>query len=193
MGIQFVSKHPQDVITEGGHMKTPLVAALYGKHFWITKLLYQHGTDVDVRDDVGSTPLQSTSNDGLVDVARWLLNHGADVHSRDDSLITSLHLASQRVALHDASHLGNVRDQLDIMRLLPEYCASANAQDDAGSTPLHMLCSHGKESSKEAIHLLLSCGANINAENNEGKIALQLASAKGYNEIVELLSEFGTN
>ncbi|KAH9978942.1 ankyrin repeat-containing domain protein [Lactifluus volemus] len=185
---QLISKHPQDIIAEGGRMKTPLVTALYGKHFRIAELLHKHGASVDVRDDIGSTPLQSASNGGLVDVVQWLLDHGADVNSRDKTLRTSLHLASQRVALDDASHLGSDHDKLDIMRLLLEYGADVNAQDKARSTPLHMLCSHGggKESSK-AIRLLLDSGANIGAKNNEGKTALQLACAKGHYGIVELL------
>jgi ankyrin repeat protein len=213
---QLTSKHPEDVLAEGGRMKTPLVAALNGKHLQIAEILHQRGADVNVRDDEGLPPLLAVSCDGLVDVAEWLLDHGADVNSQDNLLDTPLQLASiwghfmfvrmllkrkadvnmrgmeGGLALHDASHAWNVRDQLDIMRLLLEYGTDVNARDNEGSTPLHTLLSRSiKKPSVEAVCLLLKYGANIDAKNNEGGTALQWAAVKGYDEIVKLLSEVG--
>jgi ankyrin repeat protein len=213
---QLTSKHPEDVLADGGRMKTPLVAASNGKHLQIAEILHQRGADVNVRDDEGSPPLLPVSCDGLVDVAEWLFDHGADVNSQDNLLDTPLQLASiwghfmfvrmllkrkadvnmrgmeGGLALHDASHAWNVRDQLNIMRLLLEYGTDVNARDNEGSTPLHTLLSRSiKKPSVEAVRLLLKYGADIDAKNNEGGTALQWAAVKGYDEIAKLLSEVG--
>jgi uncharacterized protein len=215
----LVAKHPMDVTAEGGRNKTPLVAALSGNHLRVAELLHQHGSDVDVQDEDNQTPLFVASWCGLVGVAEWLVNHGADVNARQYLLLTPLSVATIKghskivrmlldhkadvnarsmngwVALHEASHPYDTRDQLDIMRLLLEYGADANARNNDGTTPLHRsICgvwSISRQPSLEVIRLLLKYGANVALEDNGGKTALQLASAKGYHEIVELLSESG--
>jgi ankyrin repeat protein len=212
---QLVSKHPEDVIAEGGEMETPLVAALYGRHFRVAELLHQHGADVDVRGEMEWTPLQSASCDGFADVAEWLLNHEADVNSFNTEFWTPLQLASNnghfkivrmllehksdltmadddgRVPLHDASQASDAREQLDIMRLLLEYGADVNARDHAGSTTLHRLAMREKKPPVEVVRLLLKYGVDVDAEDKKGKTALQLASARSHDEIVELLLESG--
>ena len=76
------------------------------------------------------------------------------------------------------------------MQLLLEHGADANALDDEGSTPLHRSLYVPEEvtilikPSLEVICLLLKHGANIDVENSKGKTAFQIASEKGYHEIV---------
>ena len=59
---------------------------------------------------------------------------------------------------------------------------SVNNQD----TDLHFTAKMGNEIRMQA---LLIAGANINAKNDEGLTALQMASQKGHQSIVELLRE----
>ena len=213
----LVAKYPQDVNAEGGLNKTPLVAALCGKHLQVAELLHQHGAGIDEWDEDNWTPLHvASSAEGLVDVAQWLLNHGADVDAQRHASGTPLYLAINNgnfeiarmllehkadintrdldghVALHLASSPSNTRDQLEIMELLLRHGADTNALDGGGSTPLHLsLYASDTKPSREVICLLLKHGANVDAENNEGMTALQIASEVGYYDIVELLLEYG--
>jgi len=40
-------------------------------------------------------------------------------------------------------------------------------------------------------HMLLEHGANVEAEDKKGRTSFQIASVKGYSDIVELLSDRG--
>ena len=87
---RLIMKHPEQVNARGGHILTPLLAALYKKHFGVANLLYSHGAAVDVQGYSKRTPLRAVSLDGHVDMMRWLLNHGADPNAPDDSGLTPL-------------------------------------------------------------------------------------------------------
>jgi ankyrin repeat protein len=161
----LIGRHPEHINSRGGLLVTPLVAALYRKHFEVAELLHQHRADLNVRGYEEGTPLSVACSDGRVDIVYWLLDHGADVDARKSSRSTSLHLAAFNGHLKAARALldhgadVNARGydgipplhaaivtrcpdaQLDIMQLLLEYGADANAKDDAESTPLH--CSSG--------------------------------------------------
>ena len=61
-----------------------------------------------------------------------------------------------------------------------------NARDNSRSTPLHFASRRGH---LEAAHLLVEHGANIDAEDDEGKTASKVASENGYHDIAKLLSD----
>jgi hypothetical protein len=78
---RLITKHPEQVNTDGGHILAPLQAALYNRHFRIANLLLKHGAIVDVRGDSGWTPLHAASWPCDIDVMRWSLDHGADANA----------------------------------------------------------------------------------------------------------------
>ena len=90
LAARTIVEHPDQVNARSGRNHSPLVAALYKRHFDVAELLYQHGAAVDVRGHRNRTPLQVSSADGLFDVARWLLRHGADVNVRAEDYSTLL-------------------------------------------------------------------------------------------------------
>jgi hypothetical protein len=49
----LITKHPQDVNTDGGYYVRPLVAALAGEHFQTADLLRHNGADLDGRGKLG--------------------------------------------------------------------------------------------------------------------------------------------
>ena len=215
----IVGKHPEQINARGGVLVSPLVAALYGKHFQVAELLHRNGADVNVRGYGESTPLQVACADGLVDVVHWLLNHGADVNIRGYQRWTPLqdtidygHLeAFQMLIEHNADiHLPNEfgesslhvaamphakRDHVHIMQVLLDHGANPNARDNGNSTPLHHSSWWKKGSYEhrqgtvEGTRLLIKHGANIDAKDNKGRTALQLALNHGRDKIATCLKE----
>ena len=62
-----------------------------------TKALKQHidaGTDLNVKDQYGSTPLIIATTFGKTDIAKTLINAGADLHITNNDGSTPLHVAS---------------------------------------------------------------------------------------------------
>ena len=75
------------------------------------------------------------------------------------------------------------------MLLISERGAIINdLQNNAGYTPLHLAV---YKRSNQAVRLLLEHGADVNVRNISGDTPSQLGSRYDYEEIVELLSEYG--
>jgi ankyrin repeat protein len=114
-----------------GHQGTiPLHSAAYYENFKVVRKLIEYDADIDAGDNTGWTPLSWASRghffkDGSVH--RLLLERGADVNSRaDDDGCTPLHRASQHGAL-------------EIVRLLLEHGADAEAVNRDGKTALQVV------------------------------------------------------
>jgi hypothetical protein len=90
----LVTEHSQPVNDKVGLKHSPLVAALYNRHFEVAELLQQHGAAVDVTGYINRTPLHVASAQGFVDVAQWLLDHGAESEKQDSDRWTPLHFAA---------------------------------------------------------------------------------------------------
>ena len=91
-----------------------------------TKALKQHidaGTDLNVKDQYGSTPLIIATTFGKTDIAKTLINAGADLHITNNDGSTPLHVASFFC-------------RTDIVTALLEKGADKTLKNNYGSTPL---------------------------------------------------------
>src|SRR6267154_2839265 len=184
----LVIKYPQHVNTRGGYYITPPIAALATRHVQTAELRRHSGADVDVQGEIGRTLLHSAAWHGDLEMVRVLLNYKADVNARSDEGWTPIHYASQGFQ-NSGSVIPNTCQSLpDVARLLLEHGADVNAQVSGynpGRTPLHVTMEFNRA---EVVRVLLEHGANIDAEDSEGRTPFQIASRKGYNEIMKLLS-----
>lgn len=89
--------------------------------------------------------------------------------------------AAAYTGLHDAAHQGNVAK----IEQLAASKADLNTRDSNGRTQLHV-ASFAEQ--RDAIRALVKAGANLQLTDRQGNTPLQLATPRGYTEMVEMLS-----
>ena len=210
----LILKYPQYANAIGGDAGTALHSASdTAGHLEVVRLLLKCGVDVDSRGYWDQSPLQRASTSGHLEIVQCLLDHGADPNFQDRSQFTPLSLAVRNLRhfeivrvllehnadansqdkdgftpLHRASELS--RDP-EIVRLLLKFGANPNARNNERQTSLHLVPSWGPMSLRlEVSRILLAHGADIDAEDLSGRTRLQIASERGEDEMVRLLSEY---
>lgn len=126
------------------------------------------GISIDIVDNSGRTALHMAAREGHAIITRILLQSGADHGIHDSNGCTALSLAAQE-------------HRWSTIRVLLKGGANINSQSDGGYTALHLavLSAMGMdfENFYEVVRLLLE-EADINAQDNTGKIAFHIAVGK---------------
>ena len=125
----------------------------------------------------GWTPLHLTAFFGKEDAVRLLLNKGASVKTRSTNPMTNTPLHAAAAGKH-----------AEIVTLLLEHGANANAQQSGGWTPLHSAAQNGDLESARA---LLAGGADASARADNQQKPLDLALTQGRQAMVEFLEAVG--
>ena len=208
---QLVLKHPQYAGARGGVCGTALHSASFNGHLQVVRYLLRHGVDVNVRDSGKDTSFLLASWQGHSDVAQCLLEHGADVELRDQFDHSPLNLAALygqvdavqfllehnadvhsqdregRTPLHNLLWFSGFKaNRPKIARLLLKYGANPNARNHELQTPLHQV-SIEADLFGMILPILLEHGADLDAEDKDGKTAIQRSSEDGYDEVTLLL------
>jgi hypothetical protein len=154
----------------------PLHFASWFGHPTVTRVLLEHGADVNLKSRMGETPLRLLSENGRnLELAQLLLEHGADPHLRSRSGMDSLYMALSK------GHLG-------LAQLLLKHGADPNARDVDGQTLLHV--SSQKKDRKVAMELM-KLDVDINSRDNQGRTPLQVALENGSEKVAQPLLEHG--
>lgn len=163
--------------------RTPLVAAAYGNHVEVARVLLAAGGDPDEKDaTVQSAYLIATSEVGddpaLLDL---LLDGGATADSRDSFNGTGLIRAAER---------GYPR----IVERLLETDIEVDHVNRLGWTAVHeaIVLGDGGPAHVEVVGLLVDAGADVNLPGN-GQLPLARATARGYDEIAAILRDAGAS
>jgi ankyrin repeat protein len=162
------SKDVLDLILSKGDYPDTIHLAACKADLSRVKTLIEQGTNIDIKDEFGCTPLHWAVAANSQEVTDYLLDKGADPNIRDGRGLTPVMTAS------DVSML---------KRLIPKG-ADIQSNDRSGQTKLHMVCASGN---KDAAELLIRNGAEINARANDGATPLFYAAISGHVDIVKLL------
>lgn len=136
---------------------------------------------VNVRDEMGATPLRTAIELESLDLVQTLLSHGAQVNAAFDDGMTYLVGAIG----------GQGPDSLKIMEVLLD--AGADLEEESGwGTPLQVAARQGNAA---MVTLLLARGASVDRrrEREVQETALMEAAFGGHPEVVRLLLDSGAD
>ena len=105
-----------------------------------------------------------------------LLEKGADAGHADAAGNTALHVITQQ-----HSYKGIVKE-------LFRAGADVNAVNAQGVTPLHLALQYGDQ---ESAIFMIKKGADYNCADNRGITPVQIAAEKGYDTVLELMTDIG--
>jgi len=193
------------------------IAAAAG-HIEAVKQYLADGVDVNVRDELGSTPLSVTvfwgllrgnnasagSSNGHKETAELLIAKGADVNARNDRGWTPLDFAlnmknSGAIADFLRKHGAKTERELNIVLIdaakkgdieaVKQHLAAGTDVNGKGELGLTVLHNAAAAGHKEITQLLIAKGADVNAKGASGRTPLDFA--EDHPEISDLLRKHG--
>jgi ankyrin repeat protein len=141
------------------------------------KSFLEQGTDVDVKDEMGWTPLYWAASMGQEEVGEFLVGKRAQIDIRTKG---------QRAPLHQVACSGAFR----LAELLISKGADVEAQDKRKETPLHSAAANNH---RQIAELLIEKGADVNAATASGRTPLHSAAMYGNKDVVTLLLAKGAD
>ena len=149
----------------------------------ITKLLIQHGDDVNYKDPQNNfSLLMFFVLKGDIEIVKLLLENGADVNYKNRYGNSSLRLACS-----------DIKYDIEMIKLLIDYGADVNHKNLIGLTILEG--AFFMKNNLESMTLLLEHGADVHCGKKEqaDNILLMIALSEGNMEIAQLLLKNGAN
>ena len=160
-------------------------AARYGKERIVQQLI-NNGAKVHVANEDGYTPLHVAALNGHTQIVRWLLE--VVKGPEEKQAYREAETQEEKTALYFA--VLNRRE--DVVQQLIESGANVCKPSVLGDTPLHIAAWGGYTDIVEwlvaAVEDLEEKQAYLQAKNEAGKTARDLATEKGWNKIVQFLA-----
>lgn len=131
------------------------------------KELLKKGSDPNMKDEIGCTPIHNAVKKRHWEVAELLIHRGADPDIRDNAGWTPLHYAAKY-------------GPTESVQMLLMHVADPNAKDKSDWTPLHIAA---REKNHLLVKSLLDAGADMKAKNKFGKPPWYYAEDKEVREV----------
>ncbi|XP_050307400.1 uncharacterized protein LOC126744096 [Anthonomus grandis grandis] len=150
---------------------TALIIAAEAGRIDSVGVLLSHAADVNAKNFVSRTALQHAILHGHENIAKLLIDSGANVEDLDGYGLSALAYSITYSSENTVNHL-------------LQYVHVDTICSDNNSTALHVAAENGRE---DILILLIQKGADVNAINNHGSTALELAISKDHKNIATKL------
>lgn len=192
----------------GQHQRTMLMTAvMHHDDFKIVQIFLERGADVNTKNIYGFTPLHFAALLDSSDVIKLLLDFKAEINATDEwgrtPLMTALlrgNLKAAKVLLEfracpnvkrnngwTALDIAAVDNNIEAINLLLHFKAKIDAVDEWKETSLMKAV---KYSSSSTVETLLECGARLDLKNDNNETALDIAKARGHQQIIWIIKLF---
>ena len=174
--ISFLLSKGADVNMLNNSTQSPLIIAIEADEVNIDliKLLIDTGANINFKDSQGDSPLILAGEQQDLELMRVLLN--------TPNINVNIVDRRGRTALHEAIISSNI----EMCRLLIEYGADVNIQDNNGDTPL-LKAFKVNEFNLEIVRLLVDRGAYININDNNNRNVFFYAEIYDNEELINIL------
>jgi len=158
---------------------TPVVAATKAENTELAIVLIEAGADVNAKDDIEDSAFLYAGAEGYNEILKATIAAGAQVDSVNRYGGT---------ALIPASEHGHV----ETVKILIAAGVPLDHINNPGWTAIHeaIVLNNGGPRQVETIKLLLEAGADPSIPDGNGTSPRDLASQRGFNEIVVLLEKY---
>lgn len=168
---------------------------------------------LELRDELGRTPLLYSTILNRVEMAKKLISSGADVNARDAKQDTPYLFAGAegrdeilKVILENGADLSSTnryggtalipaseKGHLETVKILLKTKIDINHVNRLGWTALleAIILSDGGETHQKIIHELIKAGADVNLPDKDKVSPLKHAQKRNYTEIIEMLKKAG--
>lgn len=194
----------------GPHAETALHAAADAGDFDAVEVLVENGSDVNVEDDAGHTPLVNSLFAKSIECTRLLIKSGARMDVQINQGYTLLHIAVMKdspEAIEELLKNGAEIDKVNARGLSPlalavcfgynepikrllENGADINAVSRHNMTLLHQAVMWNRF---DAVKALVEGGCNLNARNAMDETPLMLAVQQRKIDLVRYLIQYGAD
>jgi ankyrin repeat protein len=174
----------------------------------IAKLLLEHGADVGVRDEKGSSPFLAAARRERVDLMEMVLEAGADLYEKkggEDALVIACSVEGSDVwnflvdrgvdfsemNINSAFQRAVWRRQFEKAKHLLDLGADINLKDASGRSMIFPLSTSYQK--QDVVWWLIEAGIDLDARTTNGLTALMFAAYIGKLEIVRVLLEAGAD
>lgn len=200
---KLFSNAQSDIMLEASQA-TPLIKAVAHNDKQMVSKLLKEGANINDPDLEGRLPIHWAAQEGVsIEIFQCVIP--PDINIKDNLGMTALHYAASRNHPHIVDFFIeknldlNVPQKeygsstplqkaifgghIDIVKQLIPYC-EIEKKDDQGCTALHIAAYLNKV---EIVKLLLTNGANKNAQNNDGHTPLFFAERNKYPDVIKAL------